>query len=256
MKKVLAALFLVGVFFASCEDDEMIPSAPMGGDLLDISYDPQPYELELPPLFPPLEIPDDNPLTIDGVQLGRFLFYDPILSADSSMSCASCHLQIGSFTDMAATSIGIDGIAGTRSSMSLLNIGFNTNGLFWDGRSATLEEQALLPVEDPIELHTTWPEVIVKLQDHDEYPAMFRKAFGIEDRSEMTKELAAKALAQFERIMISSDSKWDRRFQYLDPDAEFTDSENRGFDMFFDIPGSTLPDAQCFHCHDAPLFSQ
>jgi cytochrome c peroxidase len=168
------------------------------------------------------------------------------------MSCATCHLPSGSFTDNKAVSIGIDGIAGRRSSMSLLNIAYATNGLFWDGRSATLEEQALLPVEDPIELHTTWPEVIEKLKNHPTYPTYFRKAFGINDRKEITKELAARAMAQFERILISSGtSKFDQFLQTEDPDI-FDEEELDGYLMYFEEAwryGLNLPDAQCFHCH-------
>jgi hypothetical protein len=85
---------------------------------------------------------------------------------------------------------------------------------------------------------------------------MFRKAFGILDRSEITKELAAKAIAQFERSLVSSGtSRFDRKFLAAEPFVDFSDSEFRGFDMYFDIPGSPMPDAQCFHCHDAPLFT-
>ncbi len=188
-------------------------------------------------------------MTVDGIQLGRRLFYDPILSADSTQSCSSCHLPEGSFTDNKAVSTGIDGIAGRRSSMSLLNIAYATNGLFWDGRSPSLEDQALRPVEDPIEMHNTWSNVLEKLKKHPTYPTYFRKAFGISSKKEITKELAAKAMAQFERILISSgQSKFDK---YLagDPDA-LDDDEKDGKLMFFDEGGAVgLPDAQCFHCH-------
>ena len=244
-------------FFYACQDDDL-PEPPVTtkGDLEDIPYEPEPYDLQVPPGFPPLEIPQDNPLTVDGIELGRFLFYDPILSSDSTQSCSSCHLPVGSFTDNLPTSPGVLGIHGKRSAMSLLNAAFFTNGLFWDGRSTTLEAQALLPVEDPVEMNNTWEVVIERLQAHPEYPAMFRRAFGILDSDEISRELAAKAIAQFERIMVSTgQSKYDRRFLYLDPTVEFTDQEFRGFDMFFDVADSPLPDAQCFHCHNAPLFT-
>jgi cytochrome c peroxidase len=258
MQRILwiAGSFLLFSLWWGCQDDDMKPIDPTGGDLEDIAYEPQAYNLEIPKGFPPMDIPPDNPLTVDGVQLGRFLFYDPILSADSSMSCSSCHLPSGNFTDNLAVSPGVQGFTGHRSAMSLLDVGFFTNGLFWDGRVRTLEEQALLPIEDPLELNTTWPEVIEKLQRHSFYPEMFRKAFGILDRSEITKELAAKAIAQFERSLISSGtSRFDRKFLAGEPFIDFSDAEFRGFDMYFDIPGSPLPDAQCFHCHDAPLFT-
>ena len=137
---------------------------PERGDLSDISYNPQSYDLVRPPGFPSMIIPADNELTNDGVELGRHLFYDPILSADSSMSCSSCHLPNMSFTDGQTTSVGIDGVSGTRSSMALHNTGYFEHGLFWDGRVTTLEEQALLPVEDEIELHDDWGNVVENLE--------------------------------------------------------------------------------------------
>ncbi|MCB0644771.1 MAG: cytochrome C peroxidase, partial [Phaeodactylibacter sp.] len=256
---LLSTGILFALILAACGDDEMIdPNPPIGGDidLTDIPYSPQPYNLVIPDSFPPMSIPADNPLTEAGVQLGRFLFYDPILSGDSSLACVGCHLIEGSFTDNQAVSKGITGETGTRSAMSLLNVGFYNNGLFWDGRAQTLEEQALLPVEDPIEMHALWPDVVDKLKTHPDYPERFRKAFGIEKASEITKELTAKALAQFERIIISSGtSRFDKRFLYLNPTVDLSDSEQRGFDMFFDEPNSPLPDAQCFHCHGGVLFT-
>ena len=136
--------------------------------------------------------------------------------------------------------------------MSLLNVGFYRTGLFWDGRINTLEEQALLPIEDPIELHDDWDGVVEEFRAHELYPELFRKAFGIDDRTEITKELAAKALAQFERIMISSgNSKFDR---VLRGEAFFTIDELNGYDMFFDNV-ATLPDAECGHCHNVPLMT-
>jgi cytochrome c peroxidase len=228
-------------------------------DLSGITYNPQEYVIDIPEnpflpalSYPQMEIPADNPLTQDGVQLGRRLFYDPILSADSTMSCFSCHNQGLAFTDGAATSIGIDGINGTRSSMSLVDIGFNLNGFFWDGRSANLEDQALLPVEDPIELHAMWPEVVTKLQNSTFYQEWFRKAFGIENSNEITKELAAKALAQFERAMVSSnESRYDRIKRN---EISFTDLELLGESLFFDDDDS-VPDSECNHCHQPPLFT-
>ncbi len=222
-------------------------------DLTDIPYDPKTYEIIVPCDYPEMPIPADNPMTIDGFELGRHLFYDPILSADSTQSCSSCHLPSGSFTDNLPVSVGIDGIAGRRSSMSLLNIGYVTQDLFWDGRSATLEEQALLPVEDPIELHHSWPAVVEQLRRHESYPEMFRKAFGISNTNEITKELAAKALAQFERALVSSgQSRYDR--WRCETGFLLTESEINGLLLYTneddDHPG-------CTHCHsrEAQLFS-
>jgi len=235
------------VLLAQCKKD-CPPIGPLECDLTDIAYNPTPYTIKKPAHFPQIPIPADNPMTLEAVQLGRRLFYDPILSGDSTMSCSSCHLPQGSFTDNKAVSTGIDGIAGRRSSMSLLNIAYATNGLFWDGRVKTLEEQALLPVEDPVELHTTWPEVIGKLQQHPTYPGLFRQAFGISSCQQITKEMVAKALAQFERILISSGtSRYDR---FVTGEIELEDEELFGKLMYFDEgQNSGLPDAQCFHCH-------
>ena len=219
-------------------------------DLLDIPHDPQPYDIAPPEFLGEMVIPADNPMTIEGVSLGRHLFSDPILSADSTQSCSSCHNPARSFTDDLAVSVGIDGIAGTRSSMSLLNVGYFDRGLFWDGRSATLEEQALLPVEDEIELHNTWPNVIDKFKSHPTYPEMFRKAFDIADRDDITKELAAKAIAQFERTLVSSgESKW-HQIKY-GTGVFPTDEELNGRDLFFFEAAQTDEHPGCSHpkCH-------
>ena len=172
--KYLLYPFALLTLFAACKDCP--PTGGEKGDLEDIAYDPQTYTIPQPSHFPAIPIPADNPQTGAGVQLDRRLFYDPILSADSTQSCSSCHLPQGSFTDNLAVSKGIDGISGKRSSMSLLNVAYVNNqpgkpgdrayNLFWDGRAQSLEEQALLPVEDPIEMHNTWPNVMEKLSKH------------------------------------------------------------------------------------------
>jgi len=235
--------------FSCCSDDEPMNTSK----LTDIPYVPLEYVLDIPEGFPQMVIPVDNQMTVDGVELGRHLFYDEILSVDSTQSCSSCHLIQANFTDNLAVSTGVDGIAGKRSSMSLLNVGFHNTGLFWDGRVNTLEEQALLPVEDPIELHDTWPNVEDKLMRSTFYPSLFRKAFGIEDKSEIDRDLVVKAIAQFERSLISSgNSKYDRVIAGTDV---FTDQELDGFEIFFDINENQSLHAECGHCHNAPLFT-
>lgn len=240
---MVVLLILVG-----CKDDEVPQSL-----LTDIPFSPSPYVLEYPDNFPDMVIPQDNPLTDQGVKLGRRLFYDPILSSDLTLSCSSCHLPEGSFTDNTKVSEGVTGEVGRRSSMSLLNIGFSNNGLFWDGRVETLEEQALLPVEDPIELHAMWPEVELRLQEDPIYPRLFRETFGITDVSEINRSLAVKAIAQFERTLVSSgQSKYDRVIAGTD---SFTDEELLGHNIFFDIDPDVRRHAECGHCHNAPLFT-
>ena len=252
MRHTFYILFYILVIAAAscCSDDPIVE--PKAIDLTHIPYQPVVYNLEVPDSFPIFEQPEDNIMTEEGILLGRHLFYDPILSKDSTMSCSSCHLPSGSFTDNLKVSLGVEDLEGTRSSMSLLNVGFYYNGLFWDGRSRTLEEQALLPVEDPVELNANWDDIIIKLKQHNLYPEMFRKAFGINNTNGITKESAAKAIAQFERSLVSSgSSNYDKavRGRYI-----YTDQEKLGLDIFFDND-PLLPDGECFHCHTKPLFT-
>ncbi len=248
---VWTVLLLMGLIIISCRKDPEMTQDPDHRDLTHIPYQPTSVTLDIPSNFPPMDIPEDNALTEEGIRLGRHLFYDPILSLDSTISCSSCHQQELSFTDGRAVSEGIDGLTGTRSSMSLENVGYVSVGLFWDGRAETLEEQALEPVENPVEMHEDWPNVEEKFRRHGEYPGMFREAFGIQHTGEITKELAVKAIAQFMRTMISGESKFDR---VQNNQAFFTDQELMGYDLFFDLPNN-LPDAECGHCHNVPFFS-
>ena len=254
LKKYGYFIFLISILvgFSACKEDKTAPDTnPQFQDLTPITYRPTAAPIERPDNFPIMETPANNPQTKEGIALGRRLFFDPILSANNEMACANCHLPASGFTDNLAVSTGIDGTAGTRSSMALFNIGYYTKGLFWDGSSNSLEEQALLPVEDPIELHDSWENVVEKLAQHADYPTLFRQAFGIENSGEITKELTAKAIAQFERSIISGNSKYDR---VIRGEEFFEDEELNGWSMFFD-EGGGLPDAECGHCHNAPLFT-
>ena len=255
MSSNLRILFLLGLLaIFSCGDDEGPgPVAPgdVDIDLSNITYAPAAYLLEIPEGLPVMEHPEDNPQTIDGVQLGRMLFFDPILSSDSTIACASCHKPELSFTDGLAVSPGVGGSLGRRSSMSLLNVGFSGSvGFFWDGRAKTLELQALEPVVDPVEMKNTWEEVETRLRRHPDYQAQFRKAFGIDRSIQINRELATKAIAQFERSLVSSgDSDYDRKFRGL---YAFEDETETGFQLFFD---DIFPDAECGHCHNRNLFT-
>lgn len=246
----ITSLLLTGICFIQCHDTIEVNDT-LEKDLTHIQYNPVHFTPIIPYGYPALEQPTDNFMTLEGIQLGRKLFYDPILSVDSTISCSSCHQQNGSFTDKTSFSTGVAGTT-TRSSMSLIDIGFHYHGLFWDGRAATLEQQALVPVENPVEMGENWDNVVKKLKEHPDYPADFRRSFGIEGSSEITKELAAKAMAQFQRSLISGgNSKYDR----FDRDEIFLDeNETNGFLMFFDFDPA-LPDAECSHCHNAPLFA-
>ena len=237
----LLVSFVVFLLFLSCRKDK-------------VDYTPTPYELEIPSHFPAMIIPEDNPMTVEGVELGRKLFYEKKLSGDNTMSCGACHSPQTSFSDANQFSIGIDGIQGTRNSMALINLGWNTS-FFWDGRAQTLEEQIILPVRDPIEMHETWPNAIKELEADVTYKNMFFKAFG-EEGIDSVK--ASKAIAQFLRTMISGKSKYDVMYKYeygysLSAEEQqiyqtITPSEWAGYDLFKSLDG-----ADCFHCHNGPL---
>lgn len=258
MKLLYAILLMALVSLAAegCRDDDDNCTNCPNDDVITGEYTPQSFNLVVPTWLPPAPIPSDNLLTVDGVALGRMLFYDPILSSDSTMSCASCHKQEKAFTDGLAVSTGVLGLAGKRSAMSLANLAQNTRGFFWDGRAASLEAQALIPVEDHVELNENWENVLQKLRQHSTYPAQFRKAFGIELKSQITKELAAKALAQFQRTLISGNSRYDQVIWAQQ--GWLTDEEQRGLELFFIEFDNTMDNVQhpgCSHCHFNPLFT-
>ena len=187
--------------------------------------------------------PSDNPLTLEGVALGRELFYEKQLSGDNSLSCASCHLQELNFSDDRQFSIGTDGSIGNRQAMAIVNLAWD-DLLFWDGRAKSLEEQAFGPVVNPIELHTSWPYVVSKLQANPKYPKLFKKAFGTQIIDSI---LTVKAIAQFERTMVSFNSNFDKYFYERELTA-LNSSETNGFNLFFG-------DAECVHCHSGPLLN-
>ncbi|MBR9919421.1 MAG: cytochrome C peroxidase [Bacteroidetes bacterium] len=242
------------VIFAACEEPD--PPA-FGEDLSSFPYNPQAYSIEVPQHFNPVPVPANNPMTTDGVALGRYLFYDPILSVDSTISCASCHKQAFAFSDNSALSIGVGDTEGIRNSMSLANVGFYDDGLFWDGRVGTLEEQSLHPIEDPLEMKDTWSNVEDKLRRHPDYQKRFRAAFGIENSNEITRDLVTKALAQFERTLISGTAKYDfSEFDWGQDQQFFSSAELRGRNLFFDEPSDpNAPHPGCSHCHTSVLLT-
>lgn len=192
------------------------------------------------------DAPADNPTTVQGVGLGRKLFYDPILSADSTLSCSGCHNPAFAFSDNGKQfSTGIDGFDGVRNAMPIYNLMYSQlnpffEGFFWDGRAATLEIQALMPIQDPVEMHETLPNVITKLSAHQLYPQYFYEAFGT---SEITSDLVGKAIAQFMRTIVSGNTKFDQAFNAT-PGVFLTEQELLGWQLFNDNFGG-----DCFHCH-------
>ena len=156
---------------------------------------PTPVNLEIPPLFNslllPPSVPTDNPQTLEGIALGRKLFYEPLLSNDGTQACASCHLAENSFTDPNRFSTGITGEMGTRNAMPIVNLAWNfQNNFLWDGSASSLEDQVNDPIENPIEMNNTWPNVVATLQATSDYLDLFEQAFGT---STITKELVSKS---------------------------------------------------------------
>ncbi len=223
-RQLLVSLILL-VFFACAKEKNTTP------------YIPTPYIVKAPAWMQPMEIPSDNPMTVEGVALGKRLFYETKLSRDNTLSCASCHAQENAFSDSKTFSVGIDGKVGNRQSMAIFNLGWS-DLFFWDGRSKSLEQQAHDPVVNPIELNTTWETVMKKLQADTNYPLLFEQAFGTKQIDSL---LVTKAIAQFERSIISFNSRFDK-YYYLQDSTVFNASEKRGFNLFF-LKGS------CLHCH-------
>ena len=184
-------------------------------------FNTTPYSLEIPSSLPLIDVPADNPLTDEGVSLGRRLFYESLLSRDGTQSCASCHRQATGFSDASQFSTGIDGVQGDRNAMALINIAWSPT-LNWDGTSINLEDQAFEPVINPIEMHDTWLNVSNKLNTHSEYPDLFKAAFNID---QIDSNYVVKAIAQFERTLISGNSKWDKWYR---GEVSLTEQELRG----------------------------
>lgn len=189
-----------------------------------------------------LNIPASNPLTPEKVELGRFLYFDPRLSADNTISCATCHNPQTGWTDQSQFSTGIKGQKGVRNSPTVINSTFM--GLqFWDGRAASLEEQAGGPLVNPVEMgNKTLDEVVNRIRAIPGYQPYFEKTFG----EGPTKENILKAIASFERTVLSGNSRYDR-YTFGDKTA-LNESEVRGMEIFFGK-------GNCARCHAGPNFS-
>lgn len=228
MKQFAVVLFMVSLY--SCKPD---PSF-----VVNDGHTHTHYNLNIPAGLPAMPIPADNPMTVEGVALGRKLFYDNILSANNTMNCGSCHQLKNYFIDSNKQfSVGIDHVAGTRNSMPLFNIGYSPK-FFWDGGAADLESQVMGPITNPVELHETMANVVAKLQADALYPSLFKKAFGTDV---VSSKLIMQAIAQFERTMISANSKFDKVQR---GEATFTAQEARGRDLYLDANKG-----DCVHCH-------
>jgi cytochrome c peroxidase len=241
-KRTGAVLACVLCLMIACRRDEPVP--PLDGDA---TSTPTPAMLQLPAgveaeVGMPV-MPADNPLTVEGIALGRKLYYEKALSDDLSMSCATCHEQQHGFADPNAFSAGTDGSLGTRNAMSLVNLAWS-GPLFWDGRSADLEAQAHDPVTNPIEMRNTWPVVEQRLNASAEYRQRFQVAFGT---AVIDSNLVTKAIAQFERSIVSFRSPFDR-FYFGGDTSAISEEALHGFNLF-------RGQGKCGGCHVPGLFT-
>jgi cytochrome c peroxidase len=243
------------MFFFSCKKNDL-PDTSSGSGQTVYGTD---TTVNIPARFPGMPVTGDIRFTKEGLKLGRYLFYDPRLSGDNSMSCGSCHKQEFAFCDGGKQfSKGIHGDIGDRNSMALFNEGWSRGGFFWDGREPTLEKQAHDPVVNPKEMASDWNVVINKLKTatSPDYNAMFEKAFG---PNSLTQDNATKALAMFVRSIISANSKYDK---VMNHEAQFTPLELKGFNLFKQDPvfvggsriKSDVSGVDCMHCHADPFF--
>lgn len=249
-----AVLFL----FSGCKKPEEEP------------YKATPYNLQIPKFFPAnLNIPENNPLTVEGVELGRHLFHDNRLcgylgnNPDSMISCATCHVKAHAydvgmdnprFPD--GRTFGLSGAYTHHNAMPLMNLVFNHEGYFWNGmihpdnpnpERRTLEDVVSMGIVAPHEMNSTIEKSVAAIQSVNYYPALFKKAFGTE---EINIDRIEKSIAQYIRTLISSNSKFDR---YMRGEEQLTAQELQGYILF-----TTEEGADCFHCHGSdgtPLFT-
>lgn len=218
-KPFVLLFYLSGIIaLISCKE-ETTPEDPYSPTYLDVNY-------VVPYRFPALQIPKDNPLTEEGVTLGRKLYYDPALSKNGNQSCASCHLQEYAFTTPHMPNV-----------LAHINLGWKSNFL-WKGEIEGTLEDAMV-----FEIATFFQSNLSGIQAKPEYRTLFKKAFGSE---EITLDAASRALAQYLRTKISESSKFDLVQQKK---TIFTPAEKRGHELFFSEKGD------CFHCHGWPLFT-
>ncbi|MFT6558358.1 cytochrome-c peroxidase [Sneathiella sp.] len=202
-----------------------------------------------PFVFGRFNIPKENPLTEEAFALGRRLFYDPILSGNNDVACATCHQQHLAFTDGLARPTGLSGKELEFSSMSLANLLWGARRFFWNGRAVSLEELALIPIQHPEEMNQNLDELLRELKKSEKYRYMFAQTFG-----DISSDAVAKALATFMRLLISSDSKYD---QFLRGEVNLSPLEEHGRKLFMAHPDvkASLRGANCIDCHSQFLTS-
>lgn len=217
----------IAVLLSACTEDPDIP----------VDYQ------HIPSWFPEMQIPNDNQLTQERIDLGRKLFYEKKLSRDETISCGSCHDPDMAFTDGKPIATGVEGRLGIRNTSTLANIGF-TDIMFMDGGVRTLELQAQSPIFTHEEMDFTIAEFLDRIEGDAEYERMFRDAYGREPDAFGI----SRAIAAFERTFISGNSRFDQ-YEYLNDENALSDSEKRGRDIFFSS------ETACTECHVPPLFT-
>lgn len=253
MMRAFSFVLLLVLTLGSCQKD---PSDPIhqGGTK---TY--APTSVDPTTIFPagkfgmPL-LPKDNPFTEEGIYLGRMLFYDPMLSFDSSISCGSCHRQENAFAEPKRLSNGIYGFLAKRNASGLINLAYNRK-FFWDARQSTLREQVFEPIQDHNEMAMTLPSLANRLGRSKRYIEYFDKAFG----SKPNVFDMAKAMEQFLLTLVSKDSRFNSFFP-----GKFSllnESEKRGALLYnglvdFDAVTGLTTGADCFHCHGGALAQQ
>ncbi|MBL7139009.1 MAG: cytochrome-c peroxidase [Bacteroidales bacterium] len=240
---------IVILLLSSCKKEAPAPSP----------YQPTPYQIEIPFGFPTnLNIPADNPMTVEGIELGRYLFYDGRISGrthpDSLMSCGTCHLQANAFecgidhpTYTGGFPYGITGKPTPHVMLPMINLIWNHTGYLWNGAVLNIEDLVWMGVVAEHEMNSDTNRAKEVIQQIPGYPELFQKAFGSET---VTMKNIGRAIAQFIRTFISANSKFDR---YLHGEVQLSPSEISGFILF-----TTEEGADCFHCHGGygnPLFT-
>ena len=218
---------VIVILLSSCKKNELEPYEPWA--FKKQSYFPDPaYNFE------------NDKQTYQKFELGRALFYDPVLSSDSTVSCSMCHEQPHGFgSHSTALSAGVNGLMGTRNSPAIFNMAWSPT-FMWDGGINHIEVMPIAPITNPVEMNETLANVVMKLQQSDRYRNLFRSAYGSET---VTEQKVLKALTQFMMMIISDNSKYD---QVRRGEATYTETEQQGYDLFVQ---------KCSQCHTEPLFT-
>ena len=251
--KLLSVLILALTLISCNSDDEVVEGY---SNIYNLPSTPYNYsDPNFPNTFTPYVLgfdntPSDNALTDDGVTLGRVLFYDKNMSANNTVSCASCHEQELGFSDDVEKSEGFEGEHTFRNSMGFANAGFySAENFFWDHRAATLEDQVLMPIQDEVEMGMTLEGLVAKIEALEYYNPLFENAFG---STVVTNDRISKALSQFVRSIYSYNTKYDQGIEVtmdiFSDFPNFTAEENLGKDIF---NGKLTPGAigTCITCH-------